>query len=56
MQFKEKLMSEAWENGKKNNFGPDFGLFGPNFATKRFLRVLPLLVVKDCFKLLYYAS
>ena len=30
MQFKGKLMNQTWENGKKANFGPDFGLFGPS--------------------------
>ena len=30
MQFKGKLMNQIWENGKKLNFGPDFGLFDPN--------------------------
>ena len=30
-------MNQAWENNKKPNFGPDFGLFGPNWAPKIFL-------------------
>ena len=32
MQFKEKLMSQIWENHKKPNFGPDFSLSGPNWG------------------------
>ena len=32
MQFKGKLMNWTWENGKKSNFGPDFGSFGLNFG------------------------
>ena len=32
MQFKGKLMNQTWENGKNPNFGPDFGLFGPNLG------------------------
>ena len=34
MQFKEKLMKQTWENGKKPNFGPNFGpqkIFVANF-------------------------
>ena len=30
MQFKGKLMDQIWENGKKPNFGSNFGWFGPN--------------------------
>ena len=29
MQFKPKLMKEAWENNKKPNFMLDFGPFAP---------------------------
>ena len=36
MEFKEKLMNQACENNKKPNFGPDFGLFGPNLDSKIF--------------------
>ena len=52
MQFKVKLMNEAWENDKKPNFGNDFGPFVPKLSAKFFSRVLPLLVVKYCSKLL----
>ena len=55
MQFKVKLMNEVWENDKKPNFGPDFGPFAPKLPAKIFSRVLPLLVVKHCSKLLTYA-
>ena len=55
MQFKVKLMNEAWENEKKTNFGPDIGSFAPKLPAKIFSRVLPLLVVKHCSKLLTYA-
>ena len=27
-------MNQTWENNKKPNFGPDFGLFGPNLGPK----------------------
>ena len=37
MQFKAKLMNQIWESNKKTNFGPDFGLFGPNLGPKFFL-------------------
>ena len=55
IQFKVKLMNEAWENDKKPNFGPDFGPFAPKLPANFFSRVLPLLVVKHCSKLLTYA-
>ena len=29
-------MNQIWENGKKPNFGPDFGLFGPNLGIQFF--------------------
>ena len=32
MQFLGKLMNQTSENGKKPNFGPDFGLFGPKLG------------------------
>ena len=32
MQFKAKLMNQTWENDKKPNFRPDFGLFDPNLG------------------------
>ena len=37
IQFKAKLMNEAWENGKKTtNFGPDFAPFVQNLPSKNF--------------------
>ena len=27
-----KLINQSWENGKKTNFGPNFGPFGPNLT------------------------
>ena len=36
MQFPEKLMNQTWKNGNKPNFGPDFGLFGPNLDPQKF--------------------
>ena len=49
-------MKQTLENGKKPNFGPDFGLFAqicppPQF----FLQALPLLVVRHCSTLSCYA-
>ena len=50
-------MNQTSENGKKPNFGPEFGLFGLNLSPYFFsiffflLRVLPLLVVRHCSKL-----
>ena len=35
MQFPGKLMNQTSENGKKRNFGPDFGPFGPNLGLAR---------------------
>ena len=29
MQFKRKLINQAWENAEKPNFGSDFGPFDP---------------------------
>ena len=54
MQFKGKLMNEIWENGKKLNFGPDFGLFDPNLGLSFFFQVLHLLIVTYCSKLSSY--
>ena len=31
--FKGKLMNQTWENVKKPNFRPDFGLFDPNLLS-----------------------
>ena len=44
-------MKNTWQNAKKLNFGPNFGLFGPNLGPpKLFL----LLVVRHCSKLSSY--
>ena len=52
MQFPGKLMNQTLGNSKKNYFGPDFGLFGPNLVSQKiFSSVLPLLDVKNCCKL-----
>ena len=48
-QYKGKLMMQVWENEEKANFGLNFG--APKFSS----RVLSLLVVRHCFKLLSYA-
>ena len=32
-------MNETWENGKKPNFGLDFGLFSQNLGPKKFFVV-----------------
>ena len=37
MQFKVKVINKASENGKRPNFGPDFGLFAPKLPSKNFL-------------------
>ena len=29
-------MNQTWENGKRPNFGPDFGLFAPNLGPQNF--------------------
>ena len=29
-------MNQTWENDKKPNFGPDFGLFGTNLGPQNF--------------------
>ena len=36
MQFKGKLINQTWENGKKSNFEPDFGLFDSNLGPQIF--------------------
>ena len=36
MQFQEKLKDQIWKNGKKSNFGLDFGLFSPKFDPQKF--------------------
>ena len=55
IQFKVKLMTKLEKMTKNPNFGPDFGPFAPKLPAKIFSRVLPLLVVKHCSKLLTYA-
>ena len=40
MQFQEKLMNYASENGQKPSFGPDVGLFGPNSGHQIFFKNL----------------
>ena len=30
-------MNQIWENRKRPNFGPDFGLFGPNLGPQSYL-------------------
>ena len=32
-------MNQTWENGKKSNLGPNFGLFGPHLHPKTFFRI-----------------
>ena len=55
MQFKGKPMNQTCENGKKSNFGPDFGLFWPKFGPQKFFWwVLPLLDVIHYCKLSLY--
>ena len=51
MQYPGKLMNHTCDNGKKPNFGLDFGLFGPNLGPYLFLQVLPLLVFRHFSKL-----
>ena len=31
-------MNQTWENGKKPNFEPNFGQFGPNVGLQNLLR------------------
>ena len=44
-------MNETWEDGKKANFGPNFGPFTPNLGPKLFFVILAALVVRHCSKL-----
>ena len=56
IQVKRELMIQTCENGKKPNFMPNFGPSGPNLGSqKKFSWVLPLLIVRHCSKLSYYA-
>ena len=57
MQFKEKLMSQTSENGKKTNFGHGIVLSLPKIGPQNvFSWVLPLLDVIQCWKLSLYAN
>ena len=48
MQFKRKLVNRTKENGKrKPNFGPNFGLFGPNLGPKIVFRGFYLYLMLD---------
>ena len=47
-------MNWTWENGKKPNFGPNFGSFGPNLGLL-FSWILLLLDIRHCCKLSLYA-
>ena len=38
MQFQGKIMKQNRENDKKHIFGPNFGPFAPNSATKAFFQ------------------
>ena len=42
---------QPWENDKNSKFGPNLG---PLIFYLFFLWVLPLLIVKQCFKLSFY--
>ena len=59
MEFKEELMNQACENDKKNLILDQILAYlaqiYSNFFFFFFLRVLPLLVVRHCFKLISYA-
>ena len=47
-------MDQTWENGKKPNFGLNFGSFGQTLGPKYFfLWVVPLSDVRHCCKLSY---
>ena len=35
IQFKRKLMNQTWENSKRPNFEPNFGLFGPSLSLQK---------------------
>ena len=49
-------MNQTWENDKKNNFGPDFGSFGPKLRPQNLFSCLLLLLdVRHCSKLSLYA-
>ena len=49
MQFKGKLMNQTLENGRKPNFGPNFGPLDTNLPPLIcFLLVLPAVVARHC--------
>ena len=50
VRYKRKLVMQPWENDKSPNFGPNLG--SSNFLPW----VLPLIVVRKCFKLSSYAT
>ena len=55
MQFLGKL-KKLQKIAKETNFGPDFGLLGPDLGPKiHFCGFLTLLVAKHCSKQLSYA-
>ena len=54
MQFPGKLKNQTWKNYKKPNFGPDFGLSGPNLAPTNFFVGFPSDII-HCCKLSFYA-
>ena len=58
MQFPRKLINQTGENGKKPNFGHDFGSFGsilsPPLLPKFFLWDLPQRDIRYCCKVPLY--
>ena len=47
-------MSQTSENGKKPNFGPNYGPLDPNLDLQTFFMGLPLPDVRHCCKLSLY--
>ena len=51
MYFKEKLMNQTWENGKKPSFGSNFGplwlKFGPQKVFEKFYLYCMLDIVAN---------
>ena len=54
MQYPGKLLNQTSENGKKPNFGQDFGPFDPNLDSIFFVWILPLLLARHCSQLQLY--